>query len=849
MVSSSRIALALMLASSIPIAQAHVAPDTHLARSTARPDTRAPQPNPDPGRPAIPYVSSLNEGFDDITTLAGNGWFLQNSSAPVGSTSWFQGTSVAGGGPFDAFDGAANGYIGANYNGTGNTGTISEWMLTPELNFGANATLTFYTRKVSPDTYADRLEIRSSTAGASTNVGVGATATGDFTNLRLSINPSLVLGVYPTVWTQYTISGLPHSGSGRVAFRYFVTGGGYLGTSSDYIGIDRVQYTAGAAEYRIGGTVSGLAGSGLTLQLNGTDSLSIAADGSFTFPPYVTTGGAYAVTVTGQPSSLSQTCTVTNDTGTATATVTNVQVTCTTNTYAVGGSVTGLAGSGLGLQLGGQVLAVGANGNFAFPTALTDGSTYTVTVATQPTHLSQVCSVSNASGTLAGGAITNVQVTCATNSFSVGGTVSGLAGSGLVLQINGGGDMAISADGAFTFAPSMTDGSPYAVSVSTQPGNLSQTCAVTDGGGVLDGADVADITVVCTTNTYTVGGTVSGLAGNSLKLVLNNGDPQLIAANGSFAFPDALTDGTAYVVSVGTQPTTPNQTCTVQNASGTLAGANATDVTVTCTTNTYAVGGAVSGLAGSGLTLQINGGETLPIASNGVFAFLTPITDGTAYIVTPIGQPTSLDQVCTVGNGNGTMSGADVTNLQVTCVTNTYLIGGSVSGLAGSGLVLTLNGTDNVPVSANGGVLFPNAKADGSAYAVSVSTQPGTPSQTCTVANGSGTLAGSDITNIAVTCTTHANTMGGTVTGLDGTGLTLQLNGGNDLPIPADGAFTFSQTVADGATFAVTVSAQPTGGLSYRCVVRNGSGTMHDLPISDVDVICDFIFVDGFEGP
>jgi len=32
----------------------------------------------------------------------------------VGSTNWFQGT-----GPFDAYNGVANAYIGANYNNTG----------------------------------------------------------------------------------------------------------------------------------------------------------------------------------------------------------------------------------------------------------------------------------------------------------------------------------------------------------------------------------------------------------------------------------------------------------------------------------------------------------------------------------------------------------------------------------------------------------------------------------------------------------------------------------------------------------------------------------------------------------
>src|ERR1051325_2621919 len=72
---------------------------------------------------------AITENFDNITLLAGNGWSLQNLSSPVGSTNWFQGTNVSAGGPFDSYNGAANSYIAANYNNTGNTGTISNWLM------------------------------------------------------------------------------------------------------------------------------------------------------------------------------------------------------------------------------------------------------------------------------------------------------------------------------------------------------------------------------------------------------------------------------------------------------------------------------------------------------------------------------------------------------------------------------------------------------------------------------------------------------------------------------------------------------------------------------------------------
>ncbi len=190
-------------------------------------------------------AQSITENFDDITTLTAAGWVTQNLSSPVGTTNWFQGTSVAGGGPFDAYNGAASAYIGANYNNTtGGTGIISNWLIMPNRTLRNGDVLTFYSRKPTGTDYPDRLEVRMSPNGLSTSAGLGSSV-GDFTILLFSINPTLVTGVYPTAWTLYTvtISGLPAPTSGRLAFRYYVTGAGPTGTNSDYIGIDAVNYT------------------------------------------------------------------------------------------------------------------------------------------------------------------------------------------------------------------------------------------------------------------------------------------------------------------------------------------------------------------------------------------------------------------------------------------------------------------------------------------------------------------------------------------------------------------------------------------------------------------------------
>jgi hypothetical protein len=258
-------------------------------------------------------------------------------------------------------------------------------------------------------------------------------------------------------------------------------------------------------------------------------------------------------------------------------------------------------------------------------------------------------------------------------------------------------------------------------------------------------------------NTSTIGGGVNGLFGTGLVLSLNAGAQTLnVAANGSFTFPTGLSSGSPYAVTVQTQPTNLSQTCAITNGSGTTSGSNVTNVTVTCTTNTYTVGGAVSGLSGSGLVLSLNAGaQTLNVSANGSVTFPTAVASGSAYAVTVQTQPSNPTQTCSVTNGGGTVAAGNVTNVAVTCSTNTYSVGGSVSGLSGSGLVLSLNsGAQTLSVAANGSVTFPTALASGSAYAVTVQTQPSAPAQVCTVANGAGTLSNTNVTNVSVTCAT-----------------------------------------------------------------------------------------------
>jgi predicted RNA-binding protein with TRAM domain len=404
----------------------------------------------------------------------------------------------------------------------------------------------------------------------------------------------------------------------------------------------------------------------------------------------------------------------------------------------------------------------------------------------------------------------------------VTGTAAGLTGS-VVLQNGSGNSLTVSANGQFSFAVPIAVGSSYAVTVQTQP--AGQSCTVSNGSGTAGTANVTDVALTCIANTQTLGGSVSGLHG-SLVLQFNGGDPLTLTADGAFAFPTPVADSSAYAITVRAQPA--DQTCMLAHGSGIVATANITNITVTCITNAFSTGGAISGLTGT-VVLQNNGGDTQSIGTDGAFTFPTPVAQGSPYLVTVKTQPA--DQTCSVTNASGTMGAARVTNVAVVCAVNTYSAGGTVSGLVGT-VALQNNGSDSLVIASNGAFTFATPVTQGGTYSVTVQTQPAT--QTCTVANSTGTMGAANVTNVSVTCSTNAYTAGGTVSGLSGT-VTLQNNGTNSTPLNSDGSFTFSTPIAEGSTYNVTVLTQP---VAQTCTVINGSGTLGAANVTNVSVSC-----------
>ena len=339
--------------------------------------------------------------------------------------------------------------------------------------------------------------------------------------------------------------------------------------------------TSAAATYSVGGSVGGLTTSGLVLA-NGSDTAGVAANATiFTFSTALPGGTAYAVTVQTQPTNA--TCVVSNGSGSVgTVAVAGVSVACRPITFTVGGSITGLTATGLVLANGTDtaVVASGATG-FTMPTASSTGTGYALTVQTQPKG--EDCSVTNAIGTIAAANVSNVAVTCAANSHSLGGTISGLPSAGLVLT-NGTDPVSPSAGAlSFTFAIPVAEGGAFAVAVKTQP--TGAACSVGSGIGTMGTSDIASVQVTCAANGYHVGGTIAGLTSTGLILA-NGADTVNPAANAaSFTFADPVAFGGSYSVTVQQQPVT--QTCVVAGTfPATIGAGDVSNVAVTCSTTT-----------------------------------------------------------------------------------------------------------------------------------------------------------------------------------------------------------------------------------------------------------------------
>ncbi len=396
-------------------------------------------------------------------------------------------------------------------------------------------------------------------------------------------------------------------------------------------------------------------------------------------------------------------------------------------THAVGGTISGLSGTVVLENNGANDLSTSANGTFAFSTPLAEGAAYNVTVETNPTG--QTCSVTNPSGTVAGADVTNVSVTCVTQ------TSTGTSVSDNFNRANGnlGANWTDMTDGGLAISSQVVVGTNGAYSGDIRTGETYAS----------DQSSQIEVTSTQLSGGQWIGAGVRAQnGGQSLYLGLyfwNNGNPELMLFKrigggwtqlGASSFQGALAAGTQLNLSVsgstlsfsenGVVRITATDTSLTGGAPavmafGTPQGDNWVGVSGSSSAPTHAVGGTISGLSGT-VVLENNGANDLSTSANGSFAFSTQLAQGAAYNVTVKTNPTG--QTCTVTNPSGTVGTADVTNVSVACVNQvvpTHAVGGTISGLSGT-VVLENNGANDLSTSANGAFAFSTALAEGAAY-------------------------------------------------------------------------------------------------------------------------------------
>ncbi len=441
----------------------------------------------------------------------------------------------------------------------------------------------------------------------------------------------------------------------------------------------------------------------------------------------------------------------------------------------------------------------------------------------------------------------------AAQSFTIGGSVSGLAAAGLVLA--NGNDTASPASGSttFSFPITVSTGGSYDVKVSVQPSG--ESCAVANGSGAVGSSNVTNVTVTCSPNAYNISGSISGLTTAGL-LLANGQDTVSPAANATgFTFPNAVTTGSAYAVTIAAQPT--NATCSVAQATGTVGTGAVSNVAVSCAPNAFTLGGTISGLASAGLVLA-NGSDTLSLAvGSQAFTFANPVAEGGTYTVTVQAQPQGT--TCSVGNGSGTMGGANLVSVQVTCSPNAYKVGGSITGLTVAGLVLA-NGGDTVSLGANASTFtMPHTVAFGGSYSVTVQQQP--PGLTCAVSGTyPATMGAGDVTNVSVTCSvpTQYTLLAGRETcpsggdNIDGSGAAASVSQESILAFDAAGnayATSDQQTVRKITPVGVvtTLAGQPYGGLGTPVDGVGAAAVFSNLSAITVDSAGNVYVIDANE--
>src|SRR5271165_6015745 len=615
-------------------------------------------------------LTSLTEGFDDVTTLAGAGWVITNNSNPLGTNNWAQGIpgNQLDGLGVNAQSGAANSFIQTNFNAA-NGGIASDWLITPVLELENGATISFYTQTNIPvnTMFPNELQVWESQTGSST-VNVGSTAAspgGDFTVKLLDINPGATAengtpGGYPTTWTQYTltISGLSAPTDGRIGFRYYLPDATTQGTT---IGIDTFSFAdpptfftrtvSGNWTDTTGWTPSGVPnGNTVTAQLvnpsSGTDTVDLGG-GTFTLNQLQFSGtnsGTWSV-INGtiifdgtNPAFVNQGVS-TGITGFLPTLQLNANTTFEIDNASVITEVTGaISGSGELIKTGSGTLELAGSNTSYTAGAVVNAGTLQLG---DGIHTASLEGASGSTGSPGGAGTVAVTVNnSATFNVMTNATVTGGAGGAGSIVVGGNGGSGGNGGDAVTFSAG---------------GSLSNSGTISGGAGGAGGAGAAAVSF-SSGGALTNGGTISG--GNGGNGGLGNG-------GGSNAGGTGGNGGAAVTFSAGGSL---SNSGTISGGAGGAGGESVGGTNGANGTDGYGV--VFTGAAGTLTNLSgghINGGVSMDNFANAVTleagSVITGILNiGTSTTATLTLDGTSTQLYSTAVTGATTFNGALIKN-------------------------------------------------------------------------------------------------------------------------------------------------------------------------------------------
>ncbi len=584
-----------------------------------------------------------------------------------------------------------------------------------------------------------------------------------------------------------------------------------------------------AYTYTLGGSVSGLLGNANLVARSGNDIIRLS-NGTFTLPTAIAYNSHFLVSL---GNGGLQNCAFTGTfNGTVAqgmmpaASLQSLNVYCSTPSYTVGGTVTGLVGNtALQLQNNGDTVTT-FGGTYTFPTSIAAGGNYNVTLL-QPAG--QTCNFVTATSSVGNvtGNVDNVNIACTPQQYTLGGSVTGLTSTaGVTLQ--NGNDVLVVRNGNYTFPTPVVFGAAYSAVV-TSP-NL-QTCQFSANGTLaqsrMPGGAVTSLNVVCGTNAYTVSGSVQGLATNT-NVTLRNGADTIAAGNGPFTFPSSVIAGANYSVMIVSPSGQQCAFATATYGQGVVQGA-VTNVNVVCAAGMYSLGGTVSTLVANTNVTITNGNDSVSVG-NGSFVLPTSLASNANYLLrlsSPAGQTCVVGASATAGVTTsstasslssvlaGTVVNANV-NFGVRCSINYYSLGGTVQGLQTGSAIVLKTPTDTLTQNGPGAFTFPTLLSYNAPYTVSVRS---TGSQVCSfsAATGGNVIAGvmpaNAVQSLVVMCYTPTYTVGGVVSGLSSNTRVALVNNGFDTVVTSNGNYTFTSPISAGGSYSVVVGDQPQGQL------------------------------------